>query len=113
MKETSQMPSSTSLMPILCSARIEHRRRSAAACVAGWGAAHAAAKETDDLRILDFNGDRIFGLFRFAELAEPVFYDAESGSPIVYDCSLRKSLAILAMKSRNARRAAETWRLLG
>jgi hypothetical protein len=34
-------------------------------------------KETDDLRVLDFNGDRIFRLFRFQELGPPTFYEGE------------------------------------
>lgn len=32
-------------------------------------------KESDDLRVLDFNGDRIFQLFRFQELGQPIFYE--------------------------------------
>lgn len=32
--------------------------------------------ETDDLRILDFNGDRAFRLFSFGELKGPISYDA-------------------------------------
>jgi hypothetical protein len=35
-------------------------------------------KETDDLRVLDFNGDRIFRLFRFAELGQPMFHEGGS-----------------------------------
>lgn len=31
--------------------------------------------ETDDLRVLDFNGQRAFNSFSFAELGTPVFYD--------------------------------------
>jgi hypothetical protein len=31
--------------------------------------------ETDDLRILDYNGERAFKLFRFAELGEALFYE--------------------------------------
>lgn len=31
--------------------------------------------ETDDLRVLDFNGDRAFRLFRFAELGEAKFHE--------------------------------------
>jgi len=31
--------------------------------------------ETDDLRVLDFNGHRIFELFQLAELGEPEIYD--------------------------------------
>lgn len=33
-------------------------------------------KETDDLRILDYNGDRAFRLFHFEELSDPVMYEA-------------------------------------
>jgi hypothetical protein len=32
--------------------------------------------ETDDLRVLDYNGERAFGLFRLSELANPVVYEA-------------------------------------
>jgi len=32
--------------------------------------------ETDDLRVLDFNGDRAFRLFPFAELEGPIMHDA-------------------------------------
>lgn len=32
--------------------------------------------ESDDLRVLDYNGQRAFSLFRFEELGEPVFYEA-------------------------------------
>jgi len=32
--------------------------------------------ETDDLRILDYNGDRAFKLFHFGEMGEPVFFEA-------------------------------------
>lgn len=31
--------------------------------------------ETDDLRILDYNGDRAFKLFAFGELGNPILYD--------------------------------------
>lgn len=31
--------------------------------------------ETDDLRVLDFNGDRAFRLFSFAELGEVKFHE--------------------------------------
>lgn len=31
--------------------------------------------ETDDLRVLDYNGERAFGLFRLNELVNPVIYD--------------------------------------
>ena len=32
--------------------------------------------ESDDLRILDFDGQRAFQLFRFEELGAPIFHDA-------------------------------------
>lgn len=32
--------------------------------------------ETDQLRILDFNGDRAFKLFRFSDLGPPTRYEA-------------------------------------
>lgn len=32
--------------------------------------------ETDDLRVLDFNGERIFRLFEFRDLGEPIFHEA-------------------------------------
>lgn len=31
--------------------------------------------ETDDLRVLDYNGERAFALFRLDELGPPVIYD--------------------------------------
>ncbi len=31
--------------------------------------------ETDDLRVLDYNGERAFGLFALNELGNPVIYD--------------------------------------
>lgn len=31
--------------------------------------------ETDDLRVLDYNGERAFALFRLDELGTPVIYD--------------------------------------
>ena len=31
--------------------------------------------ETDDLRVLDYNGERAFGLFRLNELGSPVVYE--------------------------------------
>jgi hypothetical protein len=31
--------------------------------------------ETDDLRVLDFDGPHAFGLFSFQEMGEPVFYE--------------------------------------
>jgi len=33
--------------------------------------------ETDDLRILDYNGDRAFRLFSFSELGEPHIHEPE------------------------------------
>lgn len=35
--------------------------------------------ESDDLRVLDYNGERAFRNFSFAELGEPVYYEAEEG----------------------------------
>jgi hypothetical protein len=32
-------------------------------------------RETDDLRVLDFDGQRIFKLFRFDEFEPPVFHE--------------------------------------
>ncbi len=32
--------------------------------------------ETDDLRVLDYNGERAFALFRLDELGHPVIYDS-------------------------------------
>lgn len=32
-------------------------------------------RETDDLRVLDYNGTRAFRLFRLSELGEPVLYE--------------------------------------
>lgn len=34
--------------------------------------------ETDDLRVLDYNGERAFALFRLDELGSPVVYDPSS-----------------------------------
>jgi hypothetical protein len=34
-------------------------------------------RQEDDLRILDYNGDRAFRLFHFHELAEPVSYEVQ------------------------------------
>lgn len=36
---------------------------------------HHALDETDDLRVLDFDGQRIFKLFRFAELGTPIVHE--------------------------------------
>ncbi len=35
------------------------------------------ARDTDDLRVLDVNGDRAFRLFRFSELGPPVMHDED------------------------------------
>jgi hypothetical protein len=35
------------------------------------------ARDSDDLRVLDVNGDRAFRLFRFSELGPPVMHDDE------------------------------------
>ena len=40
--------------------------------------------ETDDLRILDYNGHRIFELFRFDELGEPIIYESAGQLNKVY-----------------------------
>lgn len=32
-------------------------------------------RESDDLRVLDYNGDRAFKLFSFAEFGNPIMYD--------------------------------------
>ncbi|MBL6957383.1 MAG: cytosolic protein [Rhodospirillales bacterium] len=37
-------------------------------------------RESDDLRILDFNGERAFQLFNLHELKGPIMYDAELDS---------------------------------
>ena len=37
-------------------------------------------QETDDLRILDYNGERAFKLFPFGELGNPILYDGVSAS---------------------------------
>ncbi len=34
--------------------------------------------ETDDLRVLDYNGERAFALFRLNEPGTPVIYDPNS-----------------------------------
>lgn len=34
-------------------------------------------RETDDLRILDYEGSRAFRMFSFKELGEPVIYEKE------------------------------------
>jgi hypothetical protein len=40
--------------------------------------------ETDDLRVLDFNGHRIFDLFRLDALGQPVIYDPTGARTKVY-----------------------------
>ena len=40
--------------------------------------------ETDDLRVLDINGQRVFHLFRLDELAEPYVYEPEGMKEKVY-----------------------------
>jgi hypothetical protein len=35
------------------------------------------ARDSDDLRVLDVNGDRAFRLFRFSELGAPVMHDGD------------------------------------
>jgi hypothetical protein len=40
--------------------------------------------ETDDLRVLDYNGHRIFDLFRFDELGEQLMYDPATQKNKVY-----------------------------
>jgi hypothetical protein len=37
-------------------------------------------RETDDLRVLDYNGTRAFNLFRFSELGPPLFHEPPSGA---------------------------------
>jgi hypothetical protein len=34
--------------------------------------------ESDDLRVLDYNGERAFALFRLDELKNPVFYEPKA-----------------------------------
>ena len=34
-------------------------------------------RESDDLRVLDFNGERAFRLFRLGELGSPIMYEEE------------------------------------
>ena len=38
--------------------------------------------ETDDLRVLDFNGERAFRLFRLSELGSPTMYEEPEDAPI-------------------------------
>ncbi len=40
--------------------------------------------ETDDLRVLDFNGHRVFQLFRLDRLGEPLVYEPEGRKEKVY-----------------------------
>ena len=40
--------------------------------------------ETDDLRVLDVNGQRVFNLFRLDELGEPFIYESEGRPSKVY-----------------------------
>ena len=37
-------------------------------------------RETDDLRVLDFNGERAFRLFHLGELGEPIMHEAPERS---------------------------------
>lgn len=37
-------------------------------------------QETDDLRVLDFNGDRAFRRFRLAELGQPILYEEDEAT---------------------------------
>ena len=41
-----------------------------------FGVVRGDQHESDDLRILDTNGDRAFRLFEFSELKEPVYWSA-------------------------------------
>jgi hypothetical protein len=36
--------------------------------------------ESDDLRVLDYNGERAFALFRLDELKRPVFYEPKAAA---------------------------------
>ncbi|MEJ2299166.1 MAG: hypothetical protein P8X94_11830 [Woeseiaceae bacterium] len=36
--------------------------------------------ESDDLRVLDYNGERAFALFRFDELGSPVFHEPKAAA---------------------------------
>ncbi len=38
-------------------------------------------RETDDLRVLDFNGERAFRLFRLSELRPPIMYEDQDDAP--------------------------------
>jgi hypothetical protein len=35
--------------------------------------------ETDDLRVLDFNGQRAFQLFHLSELSNPILFETDPG----------------------------------
>jgi hypothetical protein len=35
-------------------------------------------RESDDCRVLDFNGERVFRIFRLGELGPPIVYDPSS-----------------------------------
>ncbi len=37
-------------------------------------------RETDDLRILDFDGQRVFRLFRFQELGAPILHESSASA---------------------------------
>jgi hypothetical protein len=39
--------------------------------------------ETDDLRVLDFNGQRAFGLFHLAELGAPTLFESTQAAAAV------------------------------
>jgi len=34
-------------------------------------------KQTDDLRVLDYNGHHVFATFSFAEMGEPIYYEQQ------------------------------------
>ena len=38
-------------------------------------------RESDDLRVLDFNGERAFRLFRLSELGPPIMHEELEGAP--------------------------------
>jgi hypothetical protein len=40
-----------------------------------YGVVTGDLRETDDLRVLDYNGMRAFKLFRLSELGEPIMYE--------------------------------------
>lgn len=39
--------------------------------------------ENDDLRVLDFNGERAFRLFHLEELGTPIMYEADTAPPVL------------------------------